>query len=438
MLSMQQFLLILVSLICREVSWWGSPGVNVQPLLSAGAYCLGFGLLAKLICLRHLRRAILEDTRAAYCNAADHWHEDRQKIESVWVMGLPAVLLLTGWGPWIAHLEQQGFPQSLAIILWFVPSLAHLFALEVIASQFEIYLRECEVERLPCTVSQSIDPFFSVLSTRLRLGGASGVLTCLLPVLLIAASADLLSSFDFGWNAWQKSVTAALLGLSCVAIFLPQVLSRCMGVKRMPASVLRDRIEGYCKNVGVRVEIMWVASDGRWSGAAVVGWLPGHRQLWLGDALIEQLDDDEVDMVVMHELAHLKRRHFLWRLLPVLTACFVGLSIVGLLTPLLEYSRIVIPVELTAQGIGMGVACLVMLFGLSKWSRHCELDADRQACLLGARSCPWTCGDTSQAAESLARALTKLHPRSEVEDKSTWLHPALGHRLAGLRVAFSA
>ena len=42
---------------------------------------------------------------------------------------------------------------------------------------------------------------------------------------------------------------------------------------------------------------MWVASEGRWAGAAVVGWLPGFRQLWLGDALVEQLSDEEVDRV---------------------------------------------------------------------------------------------------------------------------------------------
>jgi Zn-dependent protease with chaperone function len=177
---------------------------------------------------------------------------------------------------------------------------------------------------------------------------------------------------------------------------------------------------------------MWVASEGRWAGAAVVGWLPGFRQLWLGDALVEQLSDEEVDMVVMHELAHLRRLHFLWRLIPVVAACAIGIMTVSIFSSTSSYAPSGPYIQITGQVTGMMLASGVMLFGISFWSRRCELDADQIACQLAVSACSWTGGDAGLAATTLSQSLVKLHRNSAEEDRATWLHPAIGQRVARL------
>ncbi len=438
MLTLTQFLLILITLICREFSWSVNSELSLQPLIAILAYCLGFGLLAKLICINNLKTHARSGLTDSLERTLDRWQVKRQWIESVWVMCLPVALFLTNWGPWISQLELLGFPESLSIMLWFAPSLVHLVLLEVTASQLEVFVRDHAAKHFALDAPRAVseNTFLSIVGIRLRLGGTSSVVTCLLPVLLIAVSADLLRLFDLGWTPSQTSMVAGGIGLSCVALFLPQLLCRWMGVQKLQPGMLRERIEGHCASVGVRVEPMWVASGGRWAGAAVVGWLPGCRQLWLGDALVDKLSDEELDMVVMHELAHLKRRHFLWRLLPVVTACFVGMIVAGLLTSLLAQTAIAEQSDVTAQSIGMLFACVVMLYGLSTGSRHCELDADRQACVLGAQSCQWTHGDAHRAAQCLAQALSKLHRNTPADDQPTWLHPALGRRIADLQLVY--
>ena len=213
---------------------------------------------------------------------------------------------------------------------------------------------------------------------------------------------------------------------------MPQWLSRWMGVKKLKRGLLRERIEANCKAVGVRVKPMWVASEGRWAGAAVVGWLPGFRQLWLGDALVEQLSDEELDMVVMHELAHLKRKHFLWRLIPVVTACAIGIATVSIFSSTSSYSPSDSYMQISGQVTGMMLASSVMLFGISYWSRRCELDADQQACELATVGCFWTQGDRRIATDRLSQSLVKLHCNSAEKDRATWLHPSLGQRLRRL------
>ena len=279
--------------------------------------------------------------------------------------------------------------------------------------------------RVPATLSK-------VLGTRIRLGGTSNVMACLLPVLLIASASDVMKILRVDWPESMQSIVASVIGLGAVAIFMPHWLSRWMGVRKLNPGLLRDRIQAYGEAVGVCVEPMWVASEGRWAGAAVVGWLPGFRQLWVGDALVEQLSDEEVDMVVMHEMAHLRRRHFLWRLIPVVAACAIGMVTVSMFSSTSSYAPSERYIQISGQVFGMVLASGVMLFGISYWSRLCELDADRTACQLAVSACSWSEGNAGIAAVTLSQSLIKLHRNSTGNDQATWLHPALGQRLARL------
>jgi Zn-dependent protease with chaperone function len=462
MLTLRLFLILLVTLLCREICWESTATIEaMQALLSVSAACLGFGAIAKSVCIFNLRKfgAFADGWQYGWHgHSLDRWNSRRQSLETLWVLCLPATLMLTCWGPWIKQLDALGLMQSVSVVLWFIPSLAALVILELTTSQMEVYIQDRKssaLEQFQFVVTpkykgverrshliQVLDGSHAnprppaslrkALSARIRLGEMSTVMACLLPVLLIALCSDALKMLRVAWPESLQSLAASGVGLGAVALFMPQWLSLWMGVEKLKAGELRDRIERYCKLIGKSASPMWVASDGRWAGAAVVGWLPGIRQLWLGDALVEQLTDEEVDMVVMHELAHLKRRHFLWRLIPVFVACALGLSTLAIFsetsrqTPAAEY------MHWAGQAAGMLLASGTMLFGISYGSRRCELDADRQACVLGALACPWSGGDAGLAADSLSQALIKLHGNGEANQRSTWLHPALGQRLANL------
>jgi len=466
MLTLRLFLVILVTLLCREVCW--RSGTQIEPMeacLSIIAICIAYGAIAKVLCILNLRKfGAFDDYWSPF--GSDHtverWQSIRQSLETFWVLCLPATLMLASWGPWIKQLDETGVLQSVTIVLWFVPSLAALVILELTTSQMEVYLqtRKASVrESIQMVVTpkyqgverrahliQVLDAsrmtppqpqrLSKVLSTRIRLGGTSNVMACLLPVLMIAAAGDVLKLLRVDWPESMQSLFASVVGLGMVALFMPQWLSRWMGVKKLKSGLLRERVEGYCKKVGVPAELMWVTSDGRWAGAAVVGWLPGFRQLWLGDALVEQLNSEEIDVVVMHELAHLQRRHFLWRLVPVLAACLIGMATVSAFSATSSYAPSESYFQLAGQLTGMMLASGVMLFGISYWSRWCELDADRTACQLAGSSCEWTRGDASIAAAALSNALLKLHRSADDQDRATWLHPALGERLRNLAAAF--
>lgn len=432
----------------------------MHALLSVVAVAITFGAVAKVLCILNLRKfgAFIEGWQFnSHDHSFDRWQSVRQSLESFWVLCLPATLMMTNWGPWIKQLDELGLLQSVSLVLWFAPSLAALVILELTTSQMEVFIENYKsrtLEQMQFVVTpkyrgierrahliQVLDAhglsprvpakLSKVFGTRIRLGGTSNVMACLLPVLLIASASDVLKTFNVDWPESLQSFVASLFGLGAVAIFMPQWLSRWMGVRKLEAGGLRERIQTYCKKAGVRVTPMWVASEGRWAGAAVVGWLPGFRQLWLGDALVQQLSQEEVDMVVMHELAHLKRRHFLWRLFPVVAACAIGLTTVSFFStnsdsPSIRYF------QMSGQIMGMALASGVMLLGISYCSRQCELDADRTACELAASVCPWLGGDERLAAAALSQSLIKLHQNSATDDKATWLHPALGQRLAGL------
>jgi Zn-dependent protease with chaperone function len=462
MLTLRLFLVILVTLLCREVCWHSEAQIeSMRALLGVIAACFAFGAVAKVLCVLNLRKfgGFIDEWQHGWQDhSLDRWHSMRQSLETFWVLCLPVTLMLTSWGPWIKQLDELGMLQSVSLVLWFAPSLAALVILELTTSQMEVFIEDSKsrgIEQMQFVVTPKYEgierrahliqvlessgmaarvpaKLSKVLGTRIRLGGTSNVMACLLPVLLIASASDAMKIMQVDWPESLQSLVASVIGLGAVAIFMPQWLSRWMGVQKLEPGLLRERIDRYSKSLGIRVESMWVASEGRWAGAAVVGWLPGFRQLWLGDALVEQLSDEEVDMVVMHEMAHLKRRHFLWRLIPVVVACAIGLITVSTFSSTSSYAPSDHYIQISGQVTGMMLASGVMLFGISFWSRLCELDADRTACQLAASVCSWARGDAGHAAVTLSVTLVKLHRNSADQDRATWLHPALGQRLARL------
>lgn len=461
MLTLRLFLIILTTLLCREICWESEAPIEVlQALLGVSAACIAFGVLAKALCLLNLRKfgAFIDEWQYGWQDySIDRWQSVRQSLETFWILCMPISLMASGWGPWIKQLDELGLLQSVSLVLWFVPSLAALVILELTTSQMEVFIENQKsrgIEQMQFVVAPKFDgierrsyliqvlessgmeprvpaKLSKILGTRIRLGGTSNVMACLLPVLLIASVGDAMKIIQVDWPESLQSLVASAIGLGTAAVFIPHWLGRWMGVEKIKPGLLRQRIDAYSKAVGVRVQPMWVASEGRWAGAAVVGWLPGFRQLWLGDALVESLNDQQVDMVVMHELAHLKRRHFLWRLFPVVAACAIGIMTISIFSSTSSFAASDRYIQWSGQITGMLLASGVMLFGIGYGSRLCELDADRTACQLAASACSWSKDNFGLAAATLSESLVKLHCNS-AEKGASWLHPALERRLTNL------
>ncbi len=454
MVSLRCFALILTTLLCRELADPAAEGLGRSASLAMLGVTLGFGVLFRAYALAAL--SAFPTLPTEMLAAGRGLQRKRQWIEVLWCLLLPATLLATGWGSWLNALEQAGVAQSFALLGYFLPSLAFVALLELTAAQFDALLDErlgafsseapvdwvhesgvagCNASKtgtskagtVPC---QSWREHFLV---RLRLGEMAGLLTCLAPVLLIAAWGDIaLVSAQFVWpelvdRTWPAAAGTLIAG-GMLAIAFPSFLSWLARGRTLEGSSVGERIAQFTVRLGLRgIQPLLISSHDRWAGAAIVGWFPLFRKLWLGDALLTQLTQRELDMVVLHELAHVQRWHFLWRTLPIIAFSFVSmLGWHGVAELPMDPSSIVFIQLLLCLLAGAG---LVSALGWT--AKCCELDADRYACQMALVACEWAREDDGWPSRELSGALRKLLdvPGSEV---ATWMHPSLRQRVEGL------
>ncbi len=432
MVSLRLFLLVLVTLVCREVAGSEPERVWLSSLIAIAGISVGFGLLTKASAVSVLRSSGLGSTGTASELKIDateaRFSRARRVIETVWVVILPVSLVGTGWGTWLNALEPLGLPKVAVFVCWFLPSVVFLALIEMTAAQFD----EIVAEALPQKASTTSEMlgWREHWKLRLRLGELSSLMSCLAPLLLIALFTDVIAMLAGGALTDDVvTVIATLLSIALVLWVLPVWLGRWMGAEQLPQGPLRDRILGYQRELNLLgLEPMLLRTHGRWAGAAVVGGLRPFRQLWLGDALISQLNERELDMVLMHEMAHVIRRHAFWRILPLIwavgAACLIGAG----LTCVPEGSISVA----TGQFSAAAAACATLMFGIGHVARRCELDADQQACRLAIQVCDWAQTDPEAAPQALGEALSRLLKNTPDAAKSTWLHPSLQNRLLNL------
>jgi Zn-dependent protease with chaperone function len=448
-ISLRYFLLILLILCGRELAGQ-VPSLGLSnALLSIMGLTMGFALLTKSLAYRLVRRAVAHG-RSDIDSVHEAFVAHRLTIERWWCVVLPLMLLATGWFSWTHQLHELGWPQSLALLTCFLPAIVFVILVELTAAQLDQLCSDSHgcnhastasqdpVLRNPvlsCRVSgDSIDTkiqsgihddWLAQWLIRLRLGDLAGLLTCLFPVFILATISDfgdwaeVLLGPHFGWI---KVPLAMGLVAGFIAIF-PLLLTRWSNGQQLPAE-LEYRISTIASKVGVRgVRPMLIPSQGRWAGAAIVGWFPGLRHLWLGDAIVSGLSPRQLDMVILHELAHVQRMHFLWRIAPVALALFSGL-IAWSAGNHLGFDQS-LPLKFSV-GILSG---LVLLMGMGQMARRCEMDADREACDLAKKAVEW--GSWHCPAQELSSALSLLLAETPSQ-ASTWLHPSLAQRKTAL------
>jgi len=138
---------------------------------------------------------------------------------------------------------------------------------------------------------------------------------------------------------------------------------------------LYERIRGICETHGVRFRdvLIW-RTRGSMLNGAVVGAVGPLRYILLTDALIERLPNAQLDAVVAHEVAHVKRKHLPWLLASTAVAAVgVGAAISWMLIFTQERTGVT---QALHDALALGAAAAAGFYVFGHVSRRFERQAD--------------------------------------------------------------
>jgi Zn-dependent protease with chaperone function len=261
-------------------------------------------------------------------------------------------------------------------------------------------------------------------------GLAVGVLLGLPALLLVYFT---MAQVPGWWWAIAGAVFAVLIiGLANVApvLLLPLFFSF-MPLRRQE---LRARLEMLAARAGTRIVGVYewaLGAKTRKANAALTG-LGATRRILVSDTMLEQYSDDEIEVVLAHELGH-HVHHDIWRALALETALillgfFAADFTLRTIGGRLGLEALTDPAGVPLLLAAAGVASLVLMpFGLALSRRH-ERRADRFAL------------DLTSNPGAFVTAMRRLGAQNLAEDRPSrlveWLfysHPPLEERLEAAR-----
>jgi Zn-dependent protease with chaperone function len=166
-------------------------------------------------------------------------------------------------------------------------------------------------------------------------------------------------------------------------------------------------------------------TGGRAFNAMVAGFVPPLRTLLISDRLVDELPREQIAMVVLHEAAHLRRRHVPMRMLAVLPAWGAAALVTRIAGE-----------QTWAMAAGSVVGILMTMLILRVVAYRTEYDADVQACRLAAEISGQVDGVPAtyeHAADALSAALIRVTFDQPAGRNATWLHPGVADRVDWMR-----
>src|SRR5262249_22087432 len=223
----------------------------------------------------------------------------------------------------------------------------------------------------------------------------------------------------YWWVAAAAIFTVATIGISQIApVVLMPLFYR---FKPLDRESLRERLLALSRRAGVPVlgAFEWgLGEKTTRANAALVG-AGRTRRIILSDTLLNQYSDDEIEVILAHEMAH-HIYHDMWTALALETvvvgAAFLAAdlvvtragSIVGVATP---RDLAALPLMILTGGL---VSLLLTPLG-NAWSRHNERRADRFALTLTGRPAAFITAMRRLGAQNLA----EVNPSAPVQ----WFFP---------------
>lgn len=250
-----------------------------------------------------------------------------------------------------------------------------------------------------------------------------GIAWLVVPVMILLGMSDLISMLPVS-QLVATWVTAGMIVLF-VPLGLPWLIRHLF-----KTSSLRESTDAWVRElmsaVGLRRTraVRW-HTGGQTFNAMVAGFIPPIRTLLISDRLVDELPREQIAMVVLHEAAHLRRRHVPIRMLSILPAWGAG----ALVTKILGEQ----PWSVAAGSV---VGILMTMLILRIVAYRTEFDADVQACRLAVAisgqvdDVPST---YERASEALSAALMRVTFDQPAGRKATWLHPGVADRVDWMR-----
>ncbi len=194
---------------------------------------------------------------------------------------------------------------------------------------------------------------------------ARRLLGMVLPVALIYVVGRNLLRWGFpeGWD--DASVQLAGRLAIGVVIFLvsPLFVRLTLPTRKLAAGPLRDRLEHLARRLKFRcTDILVWDTDGYVINAGVVGVLPWFRYVMITDAMIDRMDEHEIEAAFGHEVGHVAHHH-----LPYFGLFFLGSA--GLITlfdtvvdRFLPIESILNAIHVAPSAAGMVQECINLVF----------------------------------------------------------------------------
>jgi STE24 endopeptidase len=258
----------------------------------------------------------------------------------------------------------------------------------------------------------------------------------LVPILLLIAAQDAVAlwmpgALRSGWSTLVYAVPVALM-----VVFFPTLLRRLWKTRPLAAGELRERLTALSTRAGLPVrEILIWETRGVVVNAAVSGWIPGHRYVFLTDALIDRLTSQQIEAVFGHELGHIRRRHLLLRGLVMLAPLSMLLALeTAWPESAAALNTVTTQLQSTAHlPLAIGVLITLASYAYFVFGGYCRL-LEREADLYGCRMLETETPE--EAHQVFCSALERLAIESGVpREKSTWQHPSIARRTAFLTKA---
>ncbi len=402
------FLIVVVSLAC------GSP----QPRPVAVAPCLA-GLAALVSLWVLLARAAADraadrvHTGAAVSTAADQLRRQLEWLRWAAVPG--AVVGLLGFGLAAAVQTWPVFAQAMVLQAIVLLAPAHLMIAATVWAErrFDSAIGHVETGFGPAARD--------LAAAMVRLDG-----WMLAPILTMLALSDLLGLLPAPY-APSAGVALVAMTLLCVPVLVPWMTKRIWRTRPLNGDEHRWITEWIASAGTPRLDVRLWDTGMTSANAVAVGFFPGLRSLLLTDRIVRDLPKEQLKLIVLHEVAHIRRGHLWLRLLAVAPGCLAAAALIH------RYGT-----EPAVLLLSNGAAIATTLVLLRLAAHRTEFDADRAACQLAiqpaaAADRPRGDEDARAAAEDLCAALRWMSRSTAANRSASWLHPSVDARVAWLR-----
>lgn len=203
----------------------------------------------------------------------------------------------------------------------------------------------------------------------------------MVPVLPVVAQQTAMRFFPETWQSdWY------LFGLALIfptLLLMPLVIKPLLGLKSMPAGVVRERLEAMARRLHFKhADILLWQTHGVIANAMIFGLVPWFRYVIFTDRIIDELLPEELEGVFGHEVGHAKHSHiwlymaFLLLSSTTLTAAFM------LIGQQLDAANVELPKSadnwMALPPFILIVCYIFVVFGFL--SRRCERQADVYGC----------------------------------------------------------